>query len=68
VELALLSRLAVDVTASAPTLQLVFRNASTVNLVPNFEGQPMIQTLHDQVRGEEGARDETWATPCVPLT
>ena len=49
-ELALLSRLAVDVTQTKPTLQLVFRDPATINLVPNYEGQPMIDTLKDQVR------------------
>jgi hypothetical protein len=48
VGLTLLARAAVDMTGYQPSFHVVFRNASTVNLIPNFEGQPMIQTLYDQ--------------------
>lgn len=49
VALTLLSRFSVDVTQTTPTLHLVFRNASSIGLIPNYEGQPMIDTLLDQV-------------------
>lgn len=40
-----------DRVGTQPTLQLVFRKAdnASLNLIPNYEGQPMIQTLMDHV-------------------
>jgi len=45
VPFALLSRYAVDKENRKPTLALVFRSPDSIELIPNFEGEPMIQTL-----------------------
>lgn len=49
VGLTMLSRLAVDSSAKAPNLYLAFRDPNTVNYIPNYEGQPMILTLQQQI-------------------
>ena len=49
VGLTMLSRVAVDVSGRAPTLSVVFASPNTSAYVPNYEGQPMIATLQDQV-------------------
>lgn len=79
VGLTMLSRLAVDVAAAAttasaggdvppqapPSLELVFRRPDNASLylVPNYEGQPMIDTLLDQVAaaGAVAASSSSWA-------
>jgi hypothetical protein len=49
VQLAVLSHLCSDMQPRAPTIQLVFRDASTIQYIPNYEGQPMITTLNEQI-------------------
>jgi hypothetical protein len=33
---------------------MVFRNSSTIDSIPNYEGLPMIQTLENQIRAAGG--------------
>lgn len=33
---------------------MIFRNSSTVEGIPNYEGLPMIQTLENQIRAAGG--------------
>ena len=49
VGLTMLSQVAVFVTKKAPNIQLIFRDPTTVYHIPNYEGQPMIETLQNQV-------------------
>lgn len=60
VGLTMLSRVSVDVVGKAPTARLVFRDPATIGLVPNYEGQPMIDTLKDQVK--PSANQRRWPT------
>jgi hypothetical protein len=55
VGLALLSSFSTDWVGKTPTVQLVYRDPTTINHIPNYEGQPMVQTLLDQVRLSCGA-------------
>jgi hypothetical protein len=59
VGLTLLARFSVDVLDIHPSLLLIFRNTSTINLIPNFEGQPMINTLLDQLSAAGGVAINT---------
>ena len=38
-----------SVGAPNPSFYLVFRDNNTINYIPNYEGQPMIETLEQQV-------------------
>lgn len=49
VGLTMLSRLSVDYTQKTPNLYLVFRDPNTINYIPNYEGQPMILTVQQQI-------------------
>ncbi len=50
----------------SPTIELVFRDdrASSLQLIPNYEGQPMLQTLHDQINAA-GAKYGVCLCVCV---
>jgi hypothetical protein len=52
----MLSRVAVDAIASAapPRLRLVYRDPTTITRIPNYEGQPMVQTLFEQIAAAGG--------------
>jgi hypothetical protein len=54
VGLTILARVIVDESPSPPNFFLVFRNASTINYIPNYEGQPMIDTIQDQIGAAGG--------------
>lgn len=62
VGLSMISRLTVDVmsdidaTATPPLLDLVFRDPANASLylIPNYEGQPMVFTLMDQIAAAGG--------------
>lgn len=55
VSLTLLSAVAVDDSnEQAPVVAMIFRNSSTVESIPNYEGLPMIQTLENQIRAAGG--------------
>lgn len=45
----MLSMYTVFSTGISPTIQLVFRDPDTIYHIPNYEGQPMITTLQEQV-------------------
>lgn len=47
----MLAKLATDTAGRVVPLNAVFRDPATVDLVPNYEGQPMNETLYDQVCG-----------------
>lgn len=57
VGLTLLARMSVDVLGGGnePSMRLVFRNVSSIGLIPNYEGQPMIETLKDQIKAAGAA-------------
>jgi hypothetical protein len=54
VQLTMLSRLAVDWFARTPQVLLRFRDPTTVGFIPNYEGQPMIETLLEQLQAAGG--------------
>jgi hypothetical protein len=54
VPFALLSRYAVDKENRPPKLGLVFRSPDSIDLIPNFEGDPMIETLLHQIEAAGG--------------
>lgn len=49
VGLTLLARMSVSDLDISPSLFLIFRDPSTIYYIPNYEGQPMINTIQDQV-------------------
>lgn len=52
-----LARFSVDATlgvGQTVTLRTLFRDPTTVDLIPNYEGQPMILTLQDQIEAAGG--------------
>ena len=55
VGLTMLARLAADTAGRTVHLNALFRDPATVDLVPNYEGQPMNETLYDQVAAAGGA-------------
>ena len=59
VPLALLSRYFVDLSQKLQKVFLVFRNPDSIDLVPSYEGEPMIDTLLNQVKACGGTRVET---------
>ena len=58
VGLTMLSRYSVDsntpFTSSRNNFKLFFRDPSTIDYIPNYEGQPMIQTLKEQLYAAGG--------------
>jgi len=63
----MLSKMSVDITSHSPTFYLVFRNASTIYYIPNYEGQPMIDTLSDQLMAAGGKMTNDSATADIIL-
>jgi len=56
VALTLLSRASVDNSkSSAPKVLVVFRDPSTKEYIPNYEGQPLVSTIESQIKGAGGA-------------
>lgn len=49
VGLTLLARMSVSDLDISPSFFLIFRDPSTIYNIPNYEGQPMINTIQDQV-------------------
>jgi hypothetical protein len=54
----MLAKLATIQQKHQPTIRLVFRDPSTVDRIPNYEGQPMIDTLMDQVAAAGGIPEQ----------
>jgi len=54
VPFALLSRYATEKAKVKPLLATVYRSPSTIGLIPNFEGEPMVQTLLNQIEAAGG--------------
>ncbi|ELR22454.1 uncharacterized protein ACA1_255750 [Acanthamoeba castellanii str. Neff] len=55
VGLTMLAQSSVRKEGKSPRIKLVFRDPATINLIPNYEGQPMIQTLEDQIKAAGGS-------------
>eukprot|EP01119_Soliformovum_irregulare_P016182 TRINITY_DN4653_c0_g1_i1.p1 TRINITY_DN4653_c0_g1~~TRINITY_DN4653_c0_g1_i1.p1 ORF type:complete len:345 (-),score=61.48 TRINITY_DN4653_c0_g1_i1:614-1624(-) len=48
VGMTMLARFASDRAKTSPTFRLIFRDPKTIYYIPNYEGQPLIDTIHDQ--------------------
>ena len=54
VPFALLSRYAAEKAKSQPQLAVVYRSPDTIQFIPNYEGEPMVQTLLNQIEAAGG--------------
>ncbi len=50
VPLVLLSKAVTDYFSIAPSMQVIYRNDSTKDLIPNYEGDPLSQSVANQIK------------------
>ena len=50
VPLALLYKVVVDHSQKTPKLKLIYRNESSIDLIPNYEGDPLSHSLVNQIK------------------
>lgn len=65
VQFSLLSAYTCDLFHISPTFTLVFRDPTTIQSIPNYEGQPMIQTLLQQISAA-GGNISDWNNNTIP--
>eukprot|EP00027_Filamoeba_sp_ATCC50430_P017471 CAMPEP_0168577266 /NCGR_PEP_ID=MMETSP0413-20121227/20697_1 /TAXON_ID=136452 /ORGANISM="Filamoeba nolandi, Strain NC-AS-23-1" /LENGTH=386 /DNA_ID=CAMNT_0008611013 /DNA_START=405 /DNA_END=1562 /DNA_ORIENTATION=+ len=59
VGLTMLGAMSVDYTGKSPKFQVIYRDEATKEYIPNYEGQPMSETVQDQIAAAGGTITES---------